>query len=150
MTENPIQNTKLYTDVCTIIDQGRERAYSAVSQQMIETYWNIGRRIVEEEQQGKERAEYGERIIEKLSEQLTFRYGKGFSKRYLAYFRQFYLTISDIRILQTRLQNLTWSHIHRVLNLEDPVAIRWYLESASTEMWSVRTLDRNIATILCS
>lgn len=146
MTENPIQNTKLYTDVCTIIDQGRERAYSAVSQQMIETYWNIGRRIVEEEQQGKERAEYGERIIEKLSEQLTFRYGKGFSKRYLAYFRQFYLTISDIRILQTRLQNLTWSHIHRVLNLEDPVAIRWYLESASTEMWSVRTLDRNIAT----
>lgn len=146
MTENPIQNTKLYTDVCTIIDHGRERAYSAVSQQMIETYWNIGRRIVEEEQQGKERAEYGERIIEKLSEQLTFRYGKGFSKRYLAYFRQFYLTISDIRILQTRLQNLTWSHIHRVLNLEDPVAIRWYLESASTEMWSVRTLDRNIAT----
>ena len=113
---------------------------------MIETYWHIGQRIVEEEQQGKERAEYGEHIIEKLSEQLTYRYGKGFSKRYLAYFRQFYLTINDIQILQTRLQNLTWSHIHRVLSLEDPVAIRWYLESASAEMWSVRTLDRNIAT----
>ena len=56
------------------------------------------------------------------------------------------LTINDIQILQTRLQNLTWSHIHRVLSLEDPVAIRWYLESASAEMWSVRTLDRNIAT----
>ena len=113
---------------------------------MIETYWHIGQRIVEEEQQGKERAEYGEHIIEKLSEQLTYRYGKGFSKRYLAYFRQFYLTINDIQILQTRLQNLTWSHIHRVLSLEDSVAIRWYLESASAEMWSVRTLDRNIAT----
>ena len=146
MKENTINNSKLYTDVCSIIEQGRERAYSAVSQQMIETYWNIGRRIVEEEQQGKERAEYGEHIIEKLSEQLTFRYGKGFSKRYLAYFRQFYLTIRDIQILQTRLQNLTWSHIHRVLSLEDPMAIRWYLESASAEMWSVRTLDRNIAT----
>ena len=80
MAENTIQNSKLYTDVCSIIEQGRERAYSAVSQQMIETYWNIGRRIVEEEQQGKERAEYGEHIIEKLSEQLTYRYGKGFSK----------------------------------------------------------------------
>ena len=146
MIENTINKSKLYTDVCSIIEQGRERAYSAVSQQMIETYWHIGQRIVEEEQQGKERAEYGEHIIEKLSEQLTYRYGKGFSKRYLAYFRQFYLTINDIQILQTRLQNLTWSHIHRVLSLEDPVAIRWYLESASSEMWSVRTLDRNIAT----
>ena len=68
------------------------------------------------------------------------------NKRYLAYFRQFYLTISNLQILQTRLQNLKWSHIHRVLSLEDPVAIRWYLESASAEMWSVRTLDRNIAT----
>ena len=56
------------------------------------------------------------------------------------------MIISDIQILQTRLQNLTWSHIHRVLSLGDPVAIRWYLESASAEMWSVRTLDRNIAT----
>lgn len=134
MAENAIQKSKLYTDVCSIIEQGRERAYSAVSQQMIETYWNIGRRIVEEEQQGKERAEYGEHIIEKLSEQLTYRYGKGFSKRYLAYFRQFYLTINDLQILQTHLQNFTWSHIHRVLSLEDPVAIRWYLESASKEM----------------
>ena len=90
---------------------------------MIETYWHIGQRMVEEEQQGKERAEYGEHIIEKLSEQLTYRYGKGFSKRYLAYFRQFYLTINDIQILQTCLQNLTWAHIHRVLSLEYPVVL---------------------------
>ena len=139
-------STQLFSDVCGIIDRGRENAYAAVNNSIIETYWNIGRRIVEEEQQGKERAGYGEHIIEKLSEQLTMRYGKGFSKRYLAYFRLFYLTISDIRILQTRLQNLTWSHIHRVLRVDDPVAIRWYLETASQEMWSVRTLDRNIST----
>lgn len=138
--------TSLYTDVCGIIDRGRERAYAAVNSSMIETYWNIGRRIVEEEQQGKERAEYGERIIENLSEQLTLRYGKGYSKRYLAYFRLFYLTISDLQILQTRLQNLTWSHILHVLRVDDPMAIRWYLEMASKEMWSVRTLDRNIST----
>lgn len=141
-----VSGTVLYQDVCSIIDHGREKAYNAVSQQMIETYWNIGRRIVEEEQQGKERADYGEHIIENLSTQLTLRYGKGFSRRYLAYFRQFYLTVSDIRILQTRLQNLTWSHIQRALRVEDPTAIRWYLETSSQEMWSVRTLDRNIAT----
>lgn len=146
MTELQNTNTHLFTDVCSIIDTGREQAYSAVSQQMIVTYWNIGRRIVEEEQQGRERAEYGEQLIERLSQQLTHRYGKGFSPRYLAYFRTFYLTISDVQILQSRLQNLTWTHITKVLRVEDPTAIRWYLEMASQEMWSVRTLDRNIAT----
>ncbi len=141
----PIDDT-LYSDVCTIIEHGRQQAYAAINQSMIETYWHIGRRIVEEEQNGERRAEYGERIIEKLSKQLSLRYGKGFSKRYLAYFRKFYLTINDIQILQTCLQNLTWSHIHRALRAEDSTAIRWYLETASKEMWSVRTLDRNIST----
>lgn len=143
---NKISSTQLLTDVCSIIDNGRQRAYSAVNTTMIETYWNIGRRIVEEEQQGKERAEYGEHILENLSQQLTLRYGKGFSKRYLAYFRAFYLTVNDIRILQTRLQNLTWSHVLHVLRVDDPNAARWYLDMASQEMWSVRTLDRNIST----
>jgi len=151
----PIQNKSnnlmqseesLYQDVCSIIDNGRETAYSAVNQTMIETYWKIGRRIVEEEQQGKERADYGERIIENLSSKLTLRYGKGFSIRYLAYFRSFYMTISDIQILQTRLQNLTWSHVLKALRVEDQVALRWYLETASQQMWSVRVLDRNIST----
>ena len=63
-----------------------------------------------------------------------------------AYFRQFYLTINNKQILQTCLQNLTWSHILRALRVDDPIAIRWYLETASQEMWSVRTLDRNIST----
>lgn len=105
--KNEIVTTQLYNDVCHIIELGREKAYAAVNKSMIETYWNIGRRIVEEEQQGKDRAEYGEQIIAKLSEQLTFKYGKGFSKRYLAYFRLFYLRINDLKILQTCLQNLT-------------------------------------------
>ena len=141
-----LTNTRLYTDVCSIIEQGRKEAYASVNHKMIETYWNIGRRIVEEEQNGEARAEYGAQIIAQLAEQLTHQYGKGFSKRYLAYFRQFYLTISDLKILQTRLQNLTWSHIQRTLRVEDSTAIRWYLEMASKEMWSVRTLDRNIST----
>lgn len=121
-----LTNTRLYTDVCSIIEQGRKEAYASVNHKMIETYCNIGRRIVEEEQNGEARAEYGVQIIAQLSEQLTHQYGKEFSKRNLAYFRQFYLTISDIRILQSRLQNLTWTHITKVLRVEDSTAIRWY------------------------
>ena len=142
----PRANTTLYTDVCSIIEHGREQAYSAVSQHMIETYWNIGRRIVEEEQHGKERADYGERIIDSLSEQLTLHYGKGFGPRYLRAFRKFYLTVEDYQIWKSRFPNLTWTHVFKALRVEDANAIRWYLETASHEMWSVRTLDRNIAT----
>ena len=140
------QDVSLYQDVCHIIEQGRERAYNAVSQQMVETYWNIGRRIVEEEQQGKERAEYGEQIIEKLSKQLTILYGKGFGPRYLRSFRRFYLIFDNYEIWKSRFPNLTWTHIYKSLRIDDPIAIRWYLETASQEMWSVRTLDRNIST----
>lgn len=136
----------LITDICSIIDKGRKTAYESVGNIMIETYWNVGKRIVEEEQKGKERAEYGKRIIEQLSSELTLRYGKGFSKRYLAYFRKFYMTISDIEILQTRLQNLTWSHILTALRADSETSIRWYLQMASQEMWNVRTLSRNIST----
>ena len=141
----PIDDT-LYSDVCTIIEHGRQQAYAAINQSMIETYWHIGRRIVEEEQNGERRAEYGERIIEKLSKQLSLRYGKGFSSRYLRSFRKFYLVTENYEIWKTRFPNLTWSHIHRALRAEDSTAIRWYLETASKEMWSVRTLDRNIST----
>lgn len=133
-------------DVKKIVEQGRSIAYSGVNAVMIETYWQIGRRIVEQEQNGNERAEYGTQLIELLSTELTRTYGKGFSTRNLWLFKQFYLTFSDIEILHTRVQNLTWSHVRTTLRVEDPVAARWYLQTASDEMWSVRTLDRNIST----
>lgn len=143
---NELTLPKLYNDICGIIERGRQQAYAAVNRSMIDTYWNIGKRIVEEEQQGKERAGYGEEIISNLSRQLTHRYGKGFSKRYLAYFRRFYLVFPDAQILQSRLQNLTWTHIVKALRVDDDTALRWYLETSSREMWSTRTLDRNIST----
>lgn len=145
-TDRNIIKSQFIDDVKGIIEQGRQTAYGAVNRAMIETYWNIGRRIVEEEQNGQQRAEYGKRLIKQLAAVLTHDYGKGFSARYLAYFRKFYLTVPDLTILQTRLQNLHWSHIHRILSVNDETAARWYLATASQEMWSVRTLDRNIST----
>lgn len=141
-----ITDNSFINDVKKIVELGRRAAYGAINAVMIETYWRIGRRIVEQEQKGLERAEYGTQLIELLSKELTVAYGKGFGTRNLWLFKQFYLTFNDIEILHTRVQNLTWSHIRTTLRVNDPVAARWYLQTASQEMWSVRTLDRNIST----
>ncbi|MBR1927645.1 MAG: DUF1016 family protein [Bacteroidales bacterium] len=136
----------LVADVLTIIRKGRESAYNAINTSMLDTYWRIGQRIVEEEQHGEQRAEYGTRLIKVLSQELTERLGKGFSTRNLAYYRLFYLTFNDIEILQTRVQNLTWSHVRTLLGVTDEKAREWYLQEASSQSWSVRTLDRNIGS----
>ena len=145
---NDINSTTstIVDDIKNIINNGRSAAYAAVNSTMITTYWNIGRRIVEEEQNGNQRAEYGMELIKMLAKELTYEYGSGYSERYLAYFRKFYITIPDLKILQTCLQNLKWSHILTTLRVDDETARRWYLETASREMWTVRTLDRNIST----
>lgn len=145
---NDINSTTstIVDDIKNIINNGRSAAYAAVNSTMITTYWNIGRRIVEEEQNGNQRAEYGRELIKMLAKELTYEYGSGYSERYLAYFRKFYITIPDLKILQTCLQNLKWSHILTTLRVDDETARRWYLETASREMWTVRTLDRNIST----
>ena len=136
----------LVTDIRNIIEEGRRRAFSTAGQIAILTYWNIGRRIVEEEQSGNTRAEYGKMLIPDLAEKLTSEYGTGYGKRNLAYYRKFYLTFNNIEILHTRVQNLNWSHIRRLLSVNNPEAREWYLKTAAEDMWSVKTLDRNIST----
>jgi len=133
-------------DVKHIVDTGLKEAYSSVNSAMISTYWHIGERIVKEEQNGNDRAEYGKQLIEGLSEELILEYGQGYSPRYLRAFRQFYLCIPSPEIWKSRFPNLTWTHIFRTLRVGNPTAIRWYLETASAEMWSVRTLSRNISS----
>jgi len=142
----PADNNSFVSDIKQLIEQSRRAAYAAVNSIMIDTYWHIGQRIVEQEQQGEKRAEYGKQIIKMLSKELTSAYGRGWSIRNLQYIRLFYLTYNDLEIVQSRLRNLTWTHILTTLRVDDPVAARWYLQTASQEMWSVRTLDRNIST----
>ena len=136
----------LVSDIRNIIEEGRRRAFASAGQIAILTYWNIGRRIVEEEQSGNIRAEYGKMLIPDLAEKLTSEYGSGYGKRNLAYYHKFYLTFNDIEILHTRVQNLNWSHIRRLLSVNNPEAREWYLKTAAEDMWSVKTLDRNIST----
>lgn len=133
-------------DVRRIIEDGRQKAYAAAGNIALATYWNVGRRIVEEEQRGKSRADYGKRLIDGLAETLKIEYGSGYGKRNLAYYRQFYLEFNDLEILHTCVQNLTWSHVRRVLSVVNTQARLWYLSAASRDKWDVRTLSRNISS----
>lgn len=133
-------------DIRGIIDRGIAAASSAVANTAIATYWNIGKRIVEEEQAGAARAQYGKKIIPALADELKLSYGGGYGKRNLAYYRKFYLAFPDTGILHTCVQNLSWSHIRLLIHVEDEEARMWYMREASEEMWSVRTLERNVTT----
>ena len=134
-------------EIKTILKNARQKAYTAVNSAMVEAYWEIGRRIVEEEQNGKERAEYGKEILQNLSKELTEEFGKGYSYRTLREIRQFYLMFSDFEKWRTVSAKLTWSHFQKVLRVSDEKARIFYLTEAAENMWSVRTLDRNISTL---
>ena len=134
-------------EIKKILKNARQKAYTAVNSAMVEAYWEIGRRIVEEEQNGKERAEYGKEILKNLSKELTEEFGKGYSYRTLREIRQFYLMFSDFEKWRTVSAKLTWSHFQKVLRVSDEKARIFYLMEAAENMWSVRTLDRNISTL---
>ena len=134
-------------EVKEILKNARQKAYTAINSAMVEAYWEIGRRIVEEEQRGKERAEYGKEILQNLSKELTEEFGKGYSYRTLREIRQFYLMFSDFEKWRTVSAKLTWSHFQKVLRVSNEKARIFYLTEAAENMWSVRTLDRNISTL---
>ncbi|MBQ0046751.1 MAG: DUF1016 family protein [Prevotellaceae bacterium] len=137
-------NSDFINDIKSLVNKARSKAYAAVNQVMVEAYWNIGKRIVEEEQQGKERADYGKQLLKQLSVALTEEFGKGFSVQNLYYFRQFYVVFPEI--FHTPCGILSWSHYRRLLSVTNEVARNWYIKEASEQMWSYATLNRNIST----
>lgn len=145
----------LIQDLRQIVEQARRHAYAAVNQAMVGAYWQIGRRIVEEEQHGQQRAGYGKELLKQLSAALTEEYGKGFSVGSLYYYRQFYSTFPNLfpasdesltKKFATPWRILTWSHYKRLLQVPSETARNWYLREASEQMWSYATLNRNIST----
>ena len=136
----------LVGDIRQIIEIGRKQAYASVNASMIVTYWNIGKRIVEEEQHGEARAEYGQRLLVMLSNNLRADYGDNFSERNLRHYRQFYMYFNDLEIWYARVPNLTWTHFRHLLRIDDEKVRLWYLNEAATQLWSTRELERNINT----
>lgn len=137
---------RLLSDVRAIIDDGVVKSYAAVNVLAALTYWRVGRRIVEEEQGGANRAEYGTHLIDELSRSLYPVYGDRYSARRLRDFRKFYQQIPDFEIWHSRVPNLTWTHIRQVLPVVSDDARYWYLREASREGWSARTLARNVGS----
>lgn len=137
------------SDVQTIIETSKNRAYAAINIAMLERNWLLGKRIAEEEINGKKRADYGVKIIAELSRQLTGIYGKGFTKTNLYSFLQFYKMFPEIFHTpcgKSAQPLLTWSHYRSLLRVLDSKAREWYMQEAVNETWSARTLDRNIST----
>jgi predicted nuclease of restriction endonuclease-like (RecB) superfamily len=137
-------STSFYNDIRQILKTARSRAYAAVNTAMVDAYWMIGKRIVEEEQHGKERAGYGQELIKNLSKELQSEFGKGFSVANPKNFRQFYLTFAGDEKSYTLCSQLSWSHIRLIMRIDNEKARTYYLTESKAENWSVRKLQRNI------
>lgn len=132
---------ELLTAIRTILNQARTQLQQTVNHTMVQTYWNVGRLIVEHEQHGESRAAYGQQQIQALSKQLRREFGKGFNERNLRRMRSFYLLYP---IWPTVSAKLSWSHYCELLRVENPNAREWYMKEAIDHAWSVRALDRQI------
>ena len=134
----------LYQRICVIIENARNKVYSTANHETVKAYWNIGKEIVEEEQHGKERAEYGTALLEGLAEKLTKRYGKNFSNRNLRYMRQFYRVFRKWNAVRSE---LSWTHYRYLMGVENEQAREYYMNEAVDCRWSSRQLQRQILTL---
>lgn len=155
---------QVYGKIREILSNARAKAYRAVNVAMVQAYWEIGRVIVEEEQQGKTKAGYGEYLIKELSSRMTKEFGRGFTLSNIKYFRQFYLSFSIGHAVRGQLSadqatptshavrdelpiirpELSWTHYRLLLKVERLEARRFYLEECITANWSTRQLERQV------
>lgn len=133
------------TRIRSILSQGRRQALQAVNATMVQTYWQVGREIVEEEQRGADRAEYGARLIETLARQLTNEFGKGFTARNLWFMRDVYQAFPILNALRTE---LSWTHYRLLARVQNPQARAFYEAECANANWSTRELERQISTLL--
>ncbi len=136
---NKKEYNQLVNNIGTILEKGRKEAIIIINQILVKTYWEIGRQIVEYEQKGKERAEYGSKLLTKLSKDLKIKYGKGFSKSNIYLMRLFYLNYPKF---QTVSGKLSWSHYIEILTIDEELERSFYEKQCITERWSVRELRR--------
>lgn len=136
-----LTNDNLLLEIKNLIANARETAVRSVDFQRTLLYWYIGERIFNEEQQGKDRAEYGNYLIKYLSEQLTPEYGSGFSFRNLNWYRQFYRTFPIVNSLRSQ---LSWTHYRLLLRIDNEDKREYYIAETVKNNWSVRQMERQI------
>ena len=153
-----IVSEEFYNDLSSIIESARKSAYQMVDRILVIRNWLLGKRIAEEELSGTHAERYGEKIVSELARTLTKQYGKGFDKRSLYLYVQFYQAYPKI-VNSLRSQSLmaldglvfteimlSWTHYRTLMQVKDLNARVWYEKEAYEQTWSVRTLQRNINT----
>ncbi len=128
-----------------LLAENRRRALQTVNDALVRTYWNIGRHIVEFEQKGNVRASYGDKLLVRLSKDLTIAYGKGFSRSNLTYMRKLFAVFPKCETLSNK---LTWSHYFEILKSDSELEIGFYAKQCELENWSVRELKRQMKSML--
>jgi predicted nuclease of restriction endonuclease-like (RecB) superfamily len=144
MTRKDVIPGSLYAAIAVVIQEARQQVKQVVNQHMVQAYWHVGRLIVEQEQQGNERAEYGKQLLEQLSQRLQGDFGKGFDVTNLRNMRRVYLAFP---IRETLSLELSWSHYNLLARVEQTQAREWYMHEAIQQNWSVRALERQIGVL---
>ena len=137
-------NNELYEQIRNILLTSRQKAYSAVNEAMVQAYWLIGKTIVEDEQNGNNRAEYGKETLQFLSTKLTEEFGKGFSVRTLQQLKKFYVVYPNTNALRSQ---LNWTHYRNLIKVKSDEARSWYEEETIKSQWSSRQLERQISAL---
>ena len=133
--------SNLYQNIATILQEARSRSYRAINATMINAYWLIGQQIVEEEQQGKHRAEYGAKLLPYLAKKLQTEFGRGFDERNLRNMRAFFIAFPIWNAVRTE---LTWTHYRLLLKVSNEKARNYYISESIENQWNTRVLERNI------
>ena len=134
----------IYSEIKETLLQSRDHAYTAVNFAIVQAYWQIGRIIVEHEQNGSLRAEYGKAVLQEISEKLQQEFGGGFSVRNLQQMKKFYVLFPNTNALRSQ---LTWTHYRALLRVENDDVRNWYMEECIRSAWSSRQLERQISTL---
>ncbi|WP_276481848.1 PDDEXK nuclease domain-containing protein [Paraflavitalea pollutisoli] len=137
--------TELVSNIGELLAAGRAKAARQVNSILVQTYWEIGRHIVEFELNGNEKSEYGTKLFDRLSRDLTEVYGKGFGRSNLMYMRRLYVSF---KISGTLSHQLTWSHYYEILKSDSELEIGFYTRQCEKEKWSVRELKRQMKCML--
>jgi predicted nuclease of restriction endonuclease-like (RecB) superfamily len=139
-----VVSDRLYQSVRRVIQESRHIVSRVADSAMVDTYWQVGYLIVEDEQKGRRKAEYGKAVLEELALKLTREYGCGYDASNLRNMRSFYLAFPIRDALR---HELSWTHYRRLLSIENEDARIWYMNEAANSMWSTRQLDRQISTL---
>ena len=139
-----VSEDSLFLSVKEVISQARERVFRVANSALLLSYWQIGQLIVEDEQQGKERAEYGKFVLKNLSKRLTMEFGKGYDYTNLSNMRKFYKAFPIVDALR---QQLSWTHYRLLLNVESSEKINYYIEESIQNNWNSRDLKRQINSL---